>query len=1306
MLNLHYTILGSQPTLTQLNAYAGTYKKAQTAGATADGALDAVATTILDSDAAINALMPNLAAPKTLATKLLANVNISNAAIIDFIAGFLDGTLNGGKPFPLSTAAVVISNYVASYKTGTSAYKEWDADLVAAQKFHSERAVPEPTGQTFTLTTGADSPPVNNGSDNFIASEATLSSADSINGGAGTDLLRYASSGAANINEAGFVATSIETVSVTSDVIDATLGTPLTTTFDVTGVSGLTKVINDNSSANVVFSGGTAIVNLEVQNVSGGNTDLVYAAGAVAAATNSQNVALRGNVTIGGGAIGTLTANGIETFAITSSAAPSRLSGVASTTLNQITVAGDAAVNLGNVNFQAATAATATAAANSLDASTFTGALTVRLANNNLATDVSVVGGSGNDRVDFGASYDKLDSFNGAIGTDIVAMTNAVATKVDSTDSGTLTNVEVLAITDGGTGAVDMDNFAGVTEVRYERGLAAATSVVDTGAAITVAVFDNAGGASGNGQNLTVDLKTDGSADVVNLQLHNNDADTFGTITTADNAAAATASEYETVNIVVADNAAVDGIGTVTVANLVTAAGAQVASTMTITGNAHMAITAATTNAAVTGSTTGDLAGLVTLDASAATGNLNLIAVDFQSVASDADFLGATIKLGAGADKLAPGTGIDNITLGAGKDIVYYGAVAQSDRDTDTITDFVSGTDIVNVGTDAVGNLIDWDVGVGAVRTFTSTQQFAGNRANFAEAQGSLAAGGVVNAVFQVDTATLWVDANGDGNLDNLDFRVKLPGVTALKAADLGIATPSGKSLTLIAAGQIVNATSLPEGTTPFDDTVTTTLAFLNTSKIDGLAAVKNDTLVLSDAGTVALGDGATGGTLASLENLTLANGVNKITFFPATGFKNVTGGTGSDTVTTTNLTAGGTISLGDGNDVVNFAGNATTVDLGSGDDTFTSIVGGAITSTIAGGTGTDTLSLITGDNISGATISGFENLTLAAGATVTMTNAQYAALTGGTVTAGGVETVTFSDVATVTAVTAIEKYNIINKFTSAVTADQEVVGGSGDDSFTFTAGFTTVDTIDGGAGIDKLTIGYDLASNFDFSLGTLGANNVAGVENLVYSVPQTANSTTTLDPDMVTFDASVNTKAATLVYTNAAMTSVKLGSGVDTIATVVNTAAVTIDLGAGADIITALNVGTAAMTVNSGTGNLTITNIASHGTGVLTLQFTPSASATTAVNVAGTTLNFAVGDVFDFTTNVTAVVTGAANGINGVNGRAGQLFVDQTGGNTLLTFDADGDRLFGAGDVQISIVGNLVNGGITDGNFVIGTSA
>jgi len=1164
-----------------------------------------------------------------------------------------------------------------------------------------EAALNPPVNQTFVLTNNPDAFTGGAGSDTFIATEATLSSADALAGSTGNDTLKYTSSGNAAVSEAGFTATDVETVQVTSDAVGGT-------TFDVTGVTGLGTIVNTNSSNNLTFDGLGKIAVLDVKGISAGSTVVNYRSTVISGTADTQVIKLSDNVTNAGGAVGSITVNGVETIAITSAVDKSILTGVASDKLSTITVDGAASLNLGTVNFQGSTSGTATVAGNTLNASAFTGNLTVALGNNSGTTDVAVTGGSGNDRVDFGASYDKLDAFTGGTGTDTVAMTNAVATAIVATDSGTVSGVEILGVTTAGTGTVSLANFAGVSRVNFEAGQAGAVTVSKAPSAVTVGVFK----VDTVAHNLTVNLAADAAADAVTIELHDiGTADAAGTLSTA-----TSTTEFETVNLVVRDDTTVDGVGKVTVANINTVDGTtatlQFATAMTIDTNATLVITAATTNVA-TGNTAGDVNGLSSLDASASTGNINAIELDYQAVTTGGNTAGATIKLGAGNDSMVAGNGADTITLGAGKDVIYYGTVAQSDRDMDTITDFVSGTDILNIASSSAGSLVNWGATNG---TFTSAAQFAGNRANFGEAQGALAGKSsgtaTVNAVFQIDTNTLWVDANGDGTLDNSDFRIKLNGVTALTTADLSIVAQTGNSVTLTAKSQTVNLTSTtPGATTNFDDTVSTTVAFLNGSTITGGGQLIADTLALTTAGTVNINDGGTGGTVTEIENLTLAAGTNAISFTGTSGIKNVTGNTGSDSVTTANLTAGGAINLGDGTDAVTYGAAlaATTFDLGAGDDTFTSTVGNTIANTIAGGAGTDTLSLKNSDNISTATITGFENLTLADNAAVTMTNAQYAALTAGTVTAGATETVTLTNAATVTAVTTIEKYtfgNFTNTFTSAVTADQVITGGTGADSFTFTAGFTKDDVVVGGTGTDTLTIAQNLGG-FNFNEV---ANNLQGIENLVLSVSQTAGTSITLDEGLLTFDASANSDAMTLVGTLAGMTSIKLGSalvGNDTITTVVaNTAVQTIDLGPGADTITNLNTGNVALTINSGTGNLTIADVKAVGTGVLTLQFGSLAGSTTAVSVAATTANFAVGTVFDFATDVTSIVIGAANGTNGVAGALGQLFIEQTGGNTIITFDADGNRLFSTGDVQITIVGNLVSGGITGGNFVIGTSA
>ena len=149
--------------------------------------------------------------------------------------------------------------------------------------------------------------------------------------------------------------------------------------------------------------------------------------------------------------------------------------------------------------------------------------------------------------------------------------------------------------------------------------------------------------------------------------------------------------------------------------------------------------------------------------------------------------------------------------------------------------------------------------------------------------------------------------------------------------------------------------------------------------------------------------------------------------------------------------------------------------------------------------------------------------------------------------------------------------------------------------------------------------------------------------------------------------------------------------------------------MGAGTDTITNLTTGAGAVSLTFGAGNDTITDFGAHGAGVVSFKFGAPGAATQSLTFAATAANLNANDVFDFATNVTSVITGAANGTNGVAGAAGQLFVDTTtlAGGTIVTFDADGSRTFSAGDVQITITGNVLGFGIdASGNAYVSASA
>ncbi len=1185
----------------------------------------------------------------TVLTNLLGSDPANNATLNSAVTALLAANpANRGVVVYQLTSILTQKESDATFGAAAKAFNQevTNGNVYSSDPTSNVSAPPNPNppvivGKSFTLTSGVDVLTGTAADDTFFGTEATLSSLDTLTGGGGNDTLKFASSGAAAVNKAGFTTTGIATAVVTSD---ATGGT----NFDVTGMTGVTGLTNDNSSTDVIFNGAANVMAARLQNVSGGNTQFIYQASAVAGTADTMNIALANNKTIAGGSIGTVTANGIENFVVTTSGGASVIQELASAgSLKSITISGDQNLTLGAANFSN------TAAANTVDASKLTGALNLTLSNDGAANiAVAVTGGSANDRVSF-TTFDKGDSYTGGAGTDTIALTNAVAT---GAPAGTLSGVETLEDTDAATGTINMSNFAGVTNVFLSKGLAGNTTVSNATTGLTETV--NVGTAAA--ADLTTTLKTDGTADAISIALNNVDkASTLGNVVTTG---------FETVNLTAAVVSGLNGTGALTIANLNDAS----ATTLTIGSGVNLTVTASNTGA------------LTKVDASASTGNLTLDSLKYSTA-------GATILGGKGNDTFTPGNGADTITLGAGADVLTYTAVAQSNDKMDIVTDFASGTDKLNLA------------GLGLI----GSTQYLGSRSSFGLAQGALTAGGATSAVLDSSTNILWLDSNGDGTLDNRDFRIQLNGVTTLTAADLNLSA-SGSGITVTGTNASVSktlSTNATGTTTDLGDTINTKVAFLATGTVDGASGT--DTLVMQDAGAVAITANYT-----NIEALTLnttGSTANTVTF-AAAGFKSITGSDNADTVTTANMTAGGSISLGAGNDVVTLSANlaGSTIDLGAGDDSLTIGAIAAPTTTMAGGAGSDTLTQTANGDLTGATISGFEILDNG-GFTTTITTAQY---TGIATQVKGAGVITFSDSGAVAdlAASTSAAYTLASggqSFTGNAAVNYVITGGAGNDTFTLKAGFTAAgDAFDGGAGsADKFVLAYDTAAAIDLN-GT--ATTLANVEQFSSTVNQTGGAIT-LDTALTTVDLSAQTTALALTATGVTFTSLKLGASNDTIDVLTTGAtATTVDMGAGNDTITSLVTGAGAATLTFGSGNDVVTDFTTHGAGVVTLKFgTPTGTET--LNFAATTKNFAVNDVFDFVTNATSIVSGAPTGATGVAGASGQVFVDTTttAGSTIITFDADGSRTFSVGDVQITVTGNVLTFGIdASGNLVVSASA
>ena len=133
-----------------------------------------------------------------------------------------------------------------------------------------------------------------------------------------------------------------------------------------------------------------------------------------------------------------------------------------------------------------------------------------------------------------------------------------------------------------------------------------------------------------------------------------------------------------------------------------------------------------------------------------------------------------TIKGGEGNDIIDGGAGADILTGGAGADIFKYATATDSNGvNTDTITDFVSGTDKLEI---THGSL---------------AVTYAGEVNGYGTALTTLSAG-KVTAVLDTSNNTLYVDLNNDGALTIADLAIKL-NVNDLSQTDF-VSLVAGKS--------------------------------------------------------------------------------------------------------------------------------------------------------------------------------------------------------------------------------------------------------------------------------------------------------------------------------------------------------------------------------------------------------------------------------------------------------------------------------------------------------------------------------
>jgi Ca2+-binding RTX toxin-like protein len=1106
-----------------------------------------------------------------IAKAVLANVGLSSIAGLEaWVAGQL--TAGGG----VAKAGATMLSLLNDYSNMSTTEAIYGASVVTFnQKTANAQALSQTAGSAtgtyaavsltsapvvFPLTTGADVKTFGSGNDTINALFAsatgmTFQATDSLDGGTGTDTINI-QVGATGVHAAASMV-GIETVSANFSAAG---------TVSLLGSTGVTTIESSASTAAAAFTNiGSTATALRVTNT-GQDANFGFTTAAVAGTTSDA-----ATVTLSAVSGGTVTLAGIELVTLASTGSANTLTALAATSATTVNVSGDQAVNLGttlsstvttlNAGTNTASGAGVTAIMGAAATATITGGTGNDSINiSAVLGDVNIVGGAGNDTVTATSGLTTTDTITGGDGVaDVLSTTAALAEGYTAPTTKTITGFEQLTLSTAGSASATLTTAnvdTGITRVNLA-GTGGAYGITGPTAALTVT--------STAALNGTLTLTDTGTATSDAATLTNSGVSNANVFA----GAAVTSTGYETLTInsgsASTTNAAAQTLGTVTVT--VDAGGA---SAVNFTGANNVsagAISATTINASgMTGS------GTFSNTSASVSSNITGTANNDGLVGST---LADTLSGGVGNDTLTGGTGIDRLTGGSGADTFVFGAntsasVFSNLTASDTITDFVAGTDKLSIG--------------------QTMNAYLGNYASLSAAQAAASLDGRTSlGYFVTGDNTLYVVAAPGSSPAATDTTVMFTAgtVTSLSNTDFGIgAQGTGNTVSLTAASANVSnsaSTNANTTTSTVDDAISSTAAFMVGSTIDGGAG--NDTLTISTApaalnissvvsnvervvltlgntGTltlpstnamgvssssstaaisVAMGGGsqtvtaATSGTttvaMAGASSSVNSSGTGAVTvtaFGSATGQSVTTSSSGIATVTIDGPQTNLTLSLGAAAaDLVTITGSATA--YGSGVSLTGGTQVGVTDSLIAIAAGGGSVNL----NLSAATVTGFETLNLATNAgvfAVTLTPAQNNGFTGLTVT--GNDTITMSASGTITGLqTATADDNVLyvltgtgNVFTAGTVATVTDYGISGGtlSTYNFGSSLTAVDTITGGTGADVLNI----------TGSGVGSANITATETINFTTSTAAQTFTTgaiALPNTGTITAASSTVAVTI---------------------------------------------------------------------------------------------------------------------------------------------------------------------------------
>jgi Ca2+-binding RTX toxin-like protein len=692
-----------------------------------------------------------------------------------------------------------------------------------------------------------------------------------------------------------------------------------------------------------------------------------------------------------------------------------------------------------------------------------------------------------------------------------------------------------------------------------------------------------------------------------------------------------------------------------------------------------------------------------------------------------------SIDGGAGNDTITGGVGSDTLTGGAGTDVFIYaanatGAMESSSTITDTITDFVSGTDKIQLPAGSnvsfVGNVANMQLGLSAMT--------AANQSFFVTSE---------NSLYVVSTF-----ANNAGSLTANDIIIKLTGVTSLAPADLLLGTQSTGNTVAIPTG----ATAINVGVGTSSTTGTTYTSSASVATTAGGTSINNDIVTINStqaaaAPTIAGGAGndvltvsvtasATSAfsvdltNVTSIETVNLPNHVAAITTTlvannVTTGNSLKIDGSASLGVDSSGATLANALTISAANIIISTA----TVELigGAGNDTLT---GGAGNDTLTGGAGLDSL---TGGALNDVLSGGDGDDTLAGG-------------TGNDSMTGGAGNDTFQAVELADTVDGGAGVDSVTIESGTLTGT--LIGGDGNDTITLTGSTATVWTAANVTGFENvvlpgaISLTYPSAAALAITAGAGATTIASGVGTSTYTITQ-ANANTLTVSGTGSFVVAANStnlgSAATVITSTQSAGTLAVTPGLTTTAITTGAANLTVSAsiytgpgltlvnGAGTIGVTGLGTTTGdVLTLGAGTGATTIAtagafaNTITEGAGsqavIINKAGTGDITLTTTSTIASTTINDT-----GATGNVTASGPGAINytatvGLHSVTGGSGNDTITGFTGNDTIIGGAGADRIItGGGTDRIimaaadsGVVAGLVAGAASWANgTVLGTS-